>query len=517
MKLLCPSVTLALAALCSAEAWQPWSDNGALRDIFQSSSYHHWKPSPCDILSRFLPGVISYPDNAAYNASIASYWSVQEESVLPSCVVSPKNVQEVSTAVHILNLFGRYVPGVAKFAIRSGGHTPWAGAANIEDGVTIDLTHLNQVTLSDDKSTVTIGPGNRWHDVYGTLVPQGLVTGGGRVAIVGVGGLVLGGGVSFFSPRKGFVCDSVTRFQVVLASGEVVNATKDSHHDLWLALKGGSNNFGIVTEIEQEVFEQGDFWGGFVGYTEDTFDAQFEAFEALLGTPDYDPYASLIASFVFNATSNSWYAAHNIEYTKPEAYPKFFENFTSLPSTFSTMRISNLTDFTVELAASNPLGRRQLFATGTYKNSAAMMKEIFEVANSTVQEISYVKGLSYSLSFQPEPTIITAQSIAQGGNSLGLTIEDGPIFNVLLTVSWDDEEYDAAVDAKAKELFVKSETKAKQTGHYNQYIYLNYAAPWQDPIKGYGSEVVAKLQATSKKYDPYGTFQKQVPGGFKLF
>lgn len=78
-------------------------------------------------------------------------------------------------------------------------HTPWAGSANIDSGITIDLTNLNQVTVASDRSTVTIGPGNNWGNVYGEIVPQGLAIGGGRVAIVGVGGLVLGG--KFFTSR----------------------------------------------------------------------------------------------------------------------------------------------------------------------------------------------------------------------------------------------------------------------------------------------------------------------------
>jgi FAD/FMN-containing dehydrogenase len=72
-------------------------------------------------------------------------------------------------------------------------HTPWAGAADIEDGVTIDLSRLNQVLMSKHRSTVTIGPGNRWRIVYEELAPQGLAVAGGRVATVGVSGLILGG------------------------------------------------------------------------------------------------------------------------------------------------------------------------------------------------------------------------------------------------------------------------------------------------------------------------------------
>ena len=72
-------------------------------------------------------------------------------------------------------------------------HTPFAGAANIQSGVTIDLQSLNQVDVASDKKTVAIGPGNRWGAVYLKLDAMGLATSGGRVAIVGVGGLILGG------------------------------------------------------------------------------------------------------------------------------------------------------------------------------------------------------------------------------------------------------------------------------------------------------------------------------------
>ena len=45
---------------------------------------------------------------------------------------------------------------------------------------------------------------------------------------------------------------------------------------------------------------------------------------------------------------------------------------------------------------------------------------------------------------------------------------------------------------------------------------MNYAAPFQDPIGSYGKENKSRLQASSKKYDHEGLFQKGVPGGWNL-
>ncbi|EXJ70142.1 uncharacterized protein A1O5_06209 [Cladophialophora psammophila CBS 110553] len=55
--------------------------------------------------------------------------------------------------------------------------------------------------------------------VYAYLDPFNLAVAGGRNSAVGVRGLTLGGGISHFTARVGWVCDNVVNFQVALASG----------------------------------------------------------------------------------------------------------------------------------------------------------------------------------------------------------------------------------------------------------------------------------------------------------
>lgn len=92
--------------------------------------------------------------------------------------------------VQILNLVKEHQ---CHFAIKSGGHARFAGASNADGGVTIDLVRLNSIKLSADKKSVTIGAGNRWAEVYRSLEAEDLTVIGGRVATVGVGGVILGG------------------------------------------------------------------------------------------------------------------------------------------------------------------------------------------------------------------------------------------------------------------------------------------------------------------------------------
>ena len=97
------------------------------------------------------------------------------------------------------SLLGAYVATLFQFLIFAWSrHTPFAGSANREKGVTIDLQSLNQVNVAQDKQTVAIGAGSRWIDVYLKLDALSLATSGGRSATVGVGGLTLGGKESSF-------------------------------------------------------------------------------------------------------------------------------------------------------------------------------------------------------------------------------------------------------------------------------------------------------------------------------
>jgi len=129
-----------------------------------------------------------------------SYWAQQACEVTPACVVRPRDVQELCTAVTILKheydeQRKQSGDGLQEglFAIRGGGHSAISGAATVKGGVLIDLSLFCDVIPSDDGSTVDIGAGVKWMDVSRVLDERGLAVVGGRNSAVGVGGLTLGG------------------------------------------------------------------------------------------------------------------------------------------------------------------------------------------------------------------------------------------------------------------------------------------------------------------------------------
>ena len=305
----------------------------------------------------------------------------------------------------------------------------FAGAANIDGGVTIDLGGMKDIAVSPDNTTTSVGGGARWVDVYQKLDALGLAISGGRVFDVGVGGLTLGGGNSFFGPRYGFGCDGVRNFEVVLATGQVVNANATSNPDLFKALKGGSNNFGVVTRFDFVTFPQGHLWGGFVVYPPTNLDQHTQALQSFTQASGdgVDPYAAVINSYIFSAAGLT-YIANFYTYSKPQAYPSIFSNFTSIqPQLQNTLRTTNLTNLTVELGTYTPSGYRQLFGTATFKNDATLFAKILSLANSTFAPVQHLKDFQLSVTLQPITRAQTSKGADVGGNSLGLDPNGGDL------------------------------------------------------------------------------------------
>lgn len=475
------------------------------------------KDPSCRVLAQALGNKVIYPGSSGYVTSLQSYFAAQEQELTPACIVTPSNTQDVSTAIKTLASIFRKDASQGHFAVRGGGHNSNAGSANIEDGVTLDLKALDGVAVDASKTVASVGGGAVWGDVYMKLDAMNLSVTGGRVSGVGVGGLTTGGGISYFSPRFGFACDNVVNFEVVLSSGDIVNANINEHRDLWLALKGGSNNFGVVTRFDLKAFAQGKFWGGLILYPISTAPAQITAFSDFNNGTHYDVYASLITSFAY-ASGLGYAILGNLQYTKPVVNPPVFQPLTGIDPQYSnSMRISNLTDFTDELNTFTPNGNRDISIPTTFKNDVNFLREVYNMWNATAQSIANVTGLTYAMSWQPIPPAITEKAVLLGGNSLGLDPSDGALVLCDITASWSLASDDARVMAANKELVDRIDEASMAAGLFHSWKYLNYAAPWQDPISGYGPENKARLQAASKKHDPIGLFQIAVPGGFKLF
>src|SRR6202795_3857571 len=133
-------------------------------------------------------------------------------------------------------------------AIRGGGHN--AGGLGIcDDGLVLDLSPIKYTRIDPTARTVTVGGGCIWGDVDHATHVFGLATPSGIISTTGVGGLTLGGGIGHLTRKCGLSIDNLISADVVLADGEFFQENEREKTDLFLALRGGGGNFGVVTSF----------------------------------------------------------------------------------------------------------------------------------------------------------------------------------------------------------------------------------------------------------------------------
>ncbi|KAG6035664.1 hypothetical protein E4U41_005995 [Claviceps citrina] len=467
----------------------------------------------CGFLAHVRPKQVSWPGSPVYDSEESMYWSQQQQRTVPACRLAPESAADVSLAVLTSRVTG------CAFAVKSGGHAASAGASNIDGGLAIDLRALNQVVVSADRKQTSVGAGNVWSDVYRKLAPMGLTVIGGRVSDVGVGGLTLGGGMSFFSNRHGWACDNVNTYEVVLADGTIRQVRHRSEHsDLYWALRGGGNNFGIVTRFDLETYPQGRLWGGtqLFPLTDETSTAVNRAYYHFAENSDRDPYAQVIASYAYSHALGAYVISPALQYGLPTPDPPILRNFTSIPgSVGNTLRVADLPGLTDELKSVSPRGLRQSSWTLMIGNNATLMSELVTIYRDEVDKFKTAPGLVASLSFQPISTALTKHFYKNGGNPLGLAGQ-GPLTLLNVLVSWSNEADDAPIVSGAQRIITRSRAAAEARGLDHPFLYQNYASPRQDVFAGYGRANLERLRAVSRKYDPERVWQELQPGYFKL-
>ena len=140
-----------------------------------------------------------------------------------------------------------------------------------------------------------------------------------------------------------------------------MNATSTSRDDLWLALKGGTNNFGIVTRITMRTFKLGGIYAGDIYYPPSTASQQFQAFSRFISDPQYDESAGIMQSWGFSDTQPA-VIVNQIIYAQPNPDPPAFRPFNTIqPQLGNATNITTLTPYSKVLGDLSPLNVLYVF------------------------------------------------------------------------------------------------------------------------------------------------------------
>jgi len=201
-----------------------------------------------DEIQKNLSGELITPQSHEYEQARSLWNGMINKS--PSLFVQVNSDEDVVNAVNFARNHGILL------AIKSGGHNI-AGKALVDGGLVIDFSKLTSVTVNEKQQTAKVLPGATLADVDKATQKHGLLVPTGINSTTGIAGLTLGGGFGWATRKFGLTIDSLRSAKLVTAAGELLEVSATQHQDLFWGIRGGSSNFGVVTEFEFTLHKAG--------------------------------------------------------------------------------------------------------------------------------------------------------------------------------------------------------------------------------------------------------------------
>jgi FAD/FMN-containing dehydrogenase len=197
-------------------------------------------PSISELRALFNGRVIA-PDDERYEQARTVFYGGLDRR--PAAIVRVADAGDVSRLVTLARETG------VELAIRSGGHSV-VGFSTTGGGIVLDLSNMKGIQIDVKNQTAWAETGLTAAEFTNAVGEHGLAVGFGDTGSVGIGGITLGGGVGYLVRKHGLTIDSLMAAEIVTADGQLLHVDKDSHPDLFWAIRGGGGNFGVVTRFQ---------------------------------------------------------------------------------------------------------------------------------------------------------------------------------------------------------------------------------------------------------------------------
>ncbi|KAG1854013.1 FAD-binding domain-containing protein [Suillus subluteus] len=431
------------------------------------------------------------------------HWS-SSSSQTSKCSFEPATTEDIGIALRILG------ETQTQFGIKSGGHATNAGFSSTS-GVEIAMYSFSDIVYDSSTQTATLGTGAIWDDVYVALEEYNMTVVGPKITGIGIGGIVLGGGYSYLTNQYGLGIDNVVAYELVMPNGTVVNITDSTNPDLFFALRGGFNNFGIVTTVTVNTHPQSHVWGGLITYAEDQWDAASAAI-ANYSANVTDPKASIYNAY--NYVSGVAVMANMLFYDAPTRPEGIFDEFLSIDAIYEDISTRTYVDLIQSFPLNGTSGLRSVFS------SMAMENVTVPVLNMIVNE-TLTRGPELAdnasavfVTYSVDVFLPTLYDHVDSPTAYPPSRSQGYSY-IEIYCGWEDASYD---DTVFDTVDASSEYMTEVLTDYGQDIadvavYPNHAPPGTSLEKMYGSNV-PRLQAIKNDVDPDNVMA--LTGGWKF-
>lgn len=208
-------------------------------------------PYDISLLKGTIRGQVLLPDDAGFDAA-ARPWNTAVDQQ-PLAIIEVADAEDVSMVVRFAQRVG------APITVQPGGH----GATGAATGsILIRTGQLASVSVDRETGIAAVGAGVRAGTLQAAAARRGMTALAGSSPGVNVVALILGGGLSWFGRKYGWIADSAVAFEIVTPEGERRRITQEIDPDMFWALRGGGGRGAIVTMVEIALHAAPRFAGG---------------------------------------------------------------------------------------------------------------------------------------------------------------------------------------------------------------------------------------------------------------
>ncbi|KIA75781.1 hypothetical protein HK57_00395 [Aspergillus ustus] len=495
--------TMAWATNITAMAWASmlWTSLPDFRTAFSRTSAVNLRSILNDPSHGWSANTsVLFPESSDFEAA-TERWTAYSSPTY-SAAIRPGTEADIVKTVQLARMHN--IP----FLTRGAGHGYSVTLAEFQDGVALDLSLWKSIQIDAAAETLTIGPGVTINDVLDPLYEAGFQIQTGTCSCPSLIGVTLGGGAGRYQGIHGLVLDALVSVRIVTAKSEVLEVSRDSHPDLFWAIRGAGANFGIVVSATYKVHRLVN--GGQFLHADFYFPAErsMDYFQLIEAYDEYLP-ANLATIVVinYNTSTNQVQIGGNWVYFGPEEQGlKLLAPILALNPTASAVnmvpynKILETTGGNYDRLVCQPSVTRDLYSLNQKKYSAVAWQQAFERMSDFYTE--HPAGRNSALVFEVFPNQATA-AVADGETAYAWRDARGYIIAHFVY-----EEGDAETAAVGNKLGLELRSQLALTSGYDEpSVFVNYARGDEGLERIYGREKLGRLAALKRIWDPENMFR----------
>ncbi|KAF2016725.1 Glucooligosaccharide oxidase [Aaosphaeria arxii CBS 175.79] len=427
----------------------------------------------------------------------------------PIAIVLPNTSKHVQDAVKCASNSN------VKVQAKSGGHSYASFSSGGKDGsLVINLEPFQKVELDKSTKIAKVGGGVRLGNLAQGIWDQGKrALPHGTCPGVGIGGHFTHGGYGHTSRHWGVALDTIVGLDVVLADGRLVHATKSENAEIFWALRGAADSFGVITNFYLQTNAAPDsitYWS--FAFASGIYEQKSNFVNTWLHIQDFARNASIIDDRIsfgnyLDGTGFSVSGAFfgSVDEFNTKIKPEFLRTLATPSST--TVKSYQWIDYLTLVSDKTTIVTPP---TGYDDHDDFFAKSITVPEKSGWSKASLEAWYDTMKAGSPTPYFVITNLYGGPGSKINNKDTTFAAYSERDSI-FVSQLYGSDTGAEARPFINKLHSAIVSAAPSTEFgAYLNYVDPSLDPATAhqlyYGEPLYQKLLALKKKYDPKSVF-----------